>query len=111
LIVAWTLFCCGLSLFLSLLWLLVAWSLFVVVDCCLVAPFCRGIVVVNSVPTGVAPCSLLAALYGPTDGCRSLMLSTVLLGTWLHLSILFVLSSYISPVFFLLLLSWRQTPW
>jgi hypothetical protein len=32
--------------------------------------------------------SLLVAAYGPTDQCRSLLLPTVLLGTWLHLSIL-----------------------
>ena len=97
-----------------LLWLislccgcLVSPSLFVVVACCLVAPFCRGIVVVNSVPTGVAPCcglrsyqpvSLLAAAYNPTRYVVTPVYSIVL-------------SSCISPVLFLLLLSWRQTPW
>jgi hypothetical protein len=50
------------------LWLIVAWSLFVVVDCCFVAPFFRGVVVVNLLLVVVAPVASLcfAAAYGPT---------------------------------------------
>jgi hypothetical protein len=55
----------GLWLF-SFLLLIVAWSLFVVVDCCLVAPFFRGVVVVNLLLLVVAPVASLcfAAVYG-----------------------------------------------
>jgi hypothetical protein len=84
---------------LSFFWLIVAWSLFVVVDFCLVAPFFCGVVVVNLLLLVVAPVASLcfAAAYGPTRYVVTSIYSICL-------------SSCVSPVFYFLLLC-GHPPW
>ena len=67
---------------LSLLWLIVAWSLFVVADCCLVAPFFRGVVVVNLLLVVVTPSCCVVSVSSPEDNApvlRQSRLSAVVL--------------------------------